>query len=373
MKKLFGILLAVVMMFSVVGVLAACNTSTEIYMITDIGDIDDKSFNEGTWNGVKEWATKNNKSYAYLKPTSSEKADLDAAIALAVKGGAKVIVCPGFVFTDSINDCAKKYPEVKFVLLDSQAATAANVASFSYNAEYSGWLAGYAAVKEGMTKLAYMGGIGYPTVYSFGIGFVQGAEQAAKEAEVEAVECKWTYTGDFAANDANKTKAKGLFEGGTELIFSVGGANQQSCFAAAAESTGKWVISPDTDSTSLSEKCLTSALKELAKTVETALDDIYTKEGATYLGKHSVMSIDGGYVGLAPNFSRFTKFTEAMYKDAVSKLQNGTYKCKLVSEQGVEDFHDDIAASGETAAQPNNVAALSTLLGLSKVQVVLVK
>ncbi len=356
MKKLLGILLAVVMVFGVVGVLAACQTEEkEIIMITDIGDIDDQSFNQGTWDGVKAWAEAHEKTYDYIKPSSSKVADLNNAIDLAVKAGAKVIVTPGFVFKDSITQKAPAYPDVKFVLLDSDVASPiANVAAFTYKAEYSGYLAGYAAVKEGMTKLAYLGGINYPTVYCFGMGFVQGAEQAAEEDNISNIEVKWGYTGNFDENTNNKTMASAIYSGGTELIFSVGGANQKSCFSAASEASPKrWVMSPDTDGTGLSDRCLTSALKELAKTVEVALDDIYDNNSEKYFNKNNVLGIEDEMVGLAPNFSRFTTFTKAMYDAIYAKLVAGTETVIMPSE----DF---------TAA---NITTLSTTLGLSRVTV----
>lgn len=97
MKKLIALLLAVVM---VACVFAGCgnNKAAEIYMITDKGDINDKSFNQGTWEGIEAWAKKNDVGCAYLKPADATDAEYVNSIEQAINAGAKVIVTPGFLF-----------------------------------------------------------------------------------------------------------------------------------------------------------------------------------------------------------------------------------------------------------------------------------
>src|SRR5690554_8223461 len=95
MKKIFA-LFAILFLGLV---LVSCGEKTyEIAMITDTGDIDDGSFNQGTWEGIKEYATKNDKTHKYYKPNGETTADYISAIDLAVAGGAKIIITPGFYF-----------------------------------------------------------------------------------------------------------------------------------------------------------------------------------------------------------------------------------------------------------------------------------
>jgi len=356
MKKFSALFLALLLLCTLVG----CgekeaadepvveDTTREVVMITDIGDIDDESFNQGTFTGVKEWCEKNGKTYDYIKPVDSTNKNLQDAIDLAIENyDAKVIVCPGFVFATPIWAKQSEYPDVKFVILDSglnnedysDFTVNANVSCFTYEAEISGYLAGYAAVKEGMTNLAYVGGIGYNTVYCFGVGFAQGAEYAANELGLAdgSINLTWDYTGNFSDTADNKTKFAGLFASGVECIFSVGGANQKSAFKAAEEAEGtKWVISPDTDSTKLSEKCLTSALKELATTVNLALDDIYNNNGAKYSGKVNVLSISDAAVGLCPEFGRFSTFNKEAYDAVYAQILDGTIKVEMPANDYTE-------------------------------------
>ena len=126
---------------------------------------------------------------------------------ITIQGGAKVVVTPGFLFEPAIYEAQDLYPETSFIILDGTPHTAdyatfrieANVYSIFYAEQQAGFLAGYAAVKDGYTKLGFMGGMAVPAVVRFGYGFVQGAEYAAEELGLDSVELKYHYTGDFAA------------------------------------------------------------------------------------------------------------------------------------------------------------------------------
>ena len=113
------------------------------------------------------------------------------SIKTAVENGAKVIVCPGYLFEEAIYNVQDEYPEVNFLLLDgephnadySDYKTGSNVHNILYQEEQAGYLAGYAAVKDGYTKLGFLGGMAVPAVIRYGYGFVQGADAAAAETE----------------------------------------------------------------------------------------------------------------------------------------------------------------------------------------------
>ena len=158
-------------------------TGYEIAMITDKGTIDDKSFNQGTWEGVQAFAEANGKTCQYYKPTEvSDAAYLDA-IGLAIQGGAKVVVCPGYLFEVAIYEAQTMYPDTTFILIDGAPHTAdystfrtdPNVLSIFFAEEQAGFFAGYAAVKDGFTKLGFQGGMSVPAVVRYGYGFLQGA------------------------------------------------------------------------------------------------------------------------------------------------------------------------------------------------------
>ena len=168
MKKILSLVLALCLMLCMASAAMASETY-ELALVTDIGTIDDKSFNQGSWEGLVQYATENNISHKYYQPAEkSTDAYLDS-IALAVEGGAKVIVTPGFLFEEPIYLAQDMYPDVKFILIDGEPhdadynyRTEANVAPILYAEQQAGYLAGYAAVKDGYTKLGFMGGRLFP-------------------------------------------------------------------------------------------------------------------------------------------------------------------------------------------------------------------
>lgn len=314
----------------------------EIALITDKGNIDDKSFNQGSWEGVEEFAG-DKYSHMYYKPEKADDEGYLAAIDLAVAGGAKVIVTPGFLFEVAVYEAQTKYPEVKFILLDGAPHTAdyatfetkSNVASVMYAEEESGYLAGYAAVKDGMTKLGFMGGMAVPAVISFGYGFLQGAEDAAKELGLAdgAVSVTYHYTGNFEENDTNKSTAKAIYQEGAQAIFACGGSVGKSVMSAATEANAK-VIGVDVDQRYDSDTVMTSATKGLGASVIAVLKSIYdTNSWDTYGGKTTYFNAANDGVGLptvvigddkADAFDRFSTFKKADYEAVFKTLVDGT-------------------------------------------------
>lgn len=349
MKKLVSITLVMVLLaISLTGCGGAdgnqsSSESYEIVLITDKGNIDDKSFNQGSWEGVVEFATKEGISHHYIKPEEASDAGYLAAIDLAVQGGAKVIVTPGFLFEVPIFEAQSKYPDVKFILLDgaphdpdyTDFTIKENVASIMYAEEQSGYLAGYAAVMDGMTKLGFMGGMAVPAVQAFGYGYLQGAEDAAKELGLPdgSIEVIYHYTGNFEENDTNKATARTMYQEGVEVIFACGGAVGKSVMSAASEAGAK-VIGVDVDQRYDSETVITSATKGLAASVIQVLESIYkTDSWDQYGGKTTYFNAANDGVGLptevigdenADAFDRFEQFTREQYEEIYAKLADGT-------------------------------------------------
>ena len=343
MKKVLLIVLSLILVLGMVGCGAKADDGKyEIALITDKGNIDDKSFNQGAWEGVKAYAEENKISHTYIKPEEASDAGYLAAIDLAVTGGAKIVVTPGFLFEVPIYEAQTKYPEVKFILLDGTPHTAdystfetkGNVASVMYAEEQSGYLAGYAAVTDGMKNLGFMGGMAVPAVQAFGYGFLQGAEAAASDLGYADGEVKVTYhyTGNFEENDTNKATARTMYQEGVEVIFACGGSVGKSVMSAATESNTK-VIGVDVDQRYDSETVITSATKGLAASVVSVLESIYKDGWANYAGKTTVFNASNNGVGLpsivigddkANAFDRFAKFDKAAYDAVFAKIADGS-------------------------------------------------
>jgi basic membrane protein A len=240
-----------------------------------------------------------------------------------------------------IYEAQTKYPEVKFILLDgaphtadySTSETKDNVASIMYAEEESGFLAGYAAVKDGMTDLGFMGGMAVPAVQAFGYGYLQGAEYAADELGLEdgAVEVTYHYTGNFEENDTNKATAKTMYQEGVEVIFACGGSVGKSVMSAASEADAK-VIGVDVDQRYDSETVITSAMKGLSASVVSVLESIYNDNFDQYAGQTTYFNAANDGVGLPTEvmgeeggdaFDRFENFTKEEYDAIFGELADG--------------------------------------------------
>ncbi|QNU67930.1 BMP family ABC transporter substrate-binding protein [Ruminiclostridium herbifermentans] len=346
MKKILAIVLALTFVCTMlVGCGGTAGGGFEIALITDKGNIDDKSFNQGSWEGVVEFARENNITHKYYKPEEDSDAGYLAAIDLAVTGGAKVVVTPGYLFEVPVYEAQTKYPDVKFILLDGEPHAAGsfdidskeNVASIKYSEEEPGYLAGYAAVADGYKKLGFMGGMAVPAVQAYGYGYLQGAEAAATKLGLEdgSISVIYHYTGDFAETDTNKATAKTMYQEGTEVIFACGGSVGKSVMAAATEA-GKKVIGVDTDQRYDSETVITSAMKSLGGSVKQVLEAIYKNNNwSAYAGKTTYLNASNNSIGLptvvigdekADAFDRFKTFKKADYDALYKSLTDGSVK-----------------------------------------------
>ena len=341
MKKFLAMVLTAAMAFS----LAACGGSnassaasqgstsgskTDVAFVTDVGNIDDQSFNQYTWQGVKDFCAANNLNANYYRPTEDSDSARLEQMDNAVNDGAKAIVVAGYLFEGSIAEAQTKYPDVQFVVLDvsslGNAETGKNVALITYREEQVGYLAGYAAVYDGYKKLGFLGGMAVPAVIRYGYGFVQGAEAAAKEIGADDVSINYWYSGDFKATDEVKTKMDSWYSSGTEVVFACGGPVCQNCDAAAQANGGK-MIGVDVDQSGQFDTVITSAMKALAPSVNLVLTDTMNnnwKISDTYAGKTTCLGAAEGCVGLPMETSKFTKFTQEQYDTLFKGIVDGT-------------------------------------------------
>ena len=313
------------------------NGKYEIAFVTDVGQLKDKSFNQGTWDGVKLYAHENKKSYKYYQPANGDKAtdeDRYDAMKAAVDGGAGIIFATGFLQGSSLKKIAEENPDKKFVFIDGEVLKdkdgkeLKNVAAVDFNEEQSGFLAGYAIVKEGYTKLGFSGGGGgsNPPCSRFGYGFVQGAEAAAKEKQVD-IEMKysWEYGASFTASPELQTMLNGWYSGGTEVVFACGGAMCLSAFQAASENDGL-VIGVDIDQSKQSDTVITSATKGLSKSVELILEKTYKDGWDEIGGKLTTIGVKQDAVGLPTDNWKMKNFTVDDYKAVYQALKDGEIK-----------------------------------------------
>ncbi len=374
MKKILALILALVMALSLI----ACAPSEQggdkndaaskykIAMVTDYGDITDQSFNQTTWEAVVQFGKDSGIATKYYKPTTNDTAGRVASVELAIADGHNVIVLPGYAFGGTLAEVSGEYPDVKFIALDvakgdlleggvalkgeqydynpdnwdlSKYVYMENVYCAIYQEELSGYMAGYAAVKLGYTKLGFLGGMAVPAVQRFGHGYVQGVDAAAKELGIN-VELKYVYGGQFFG-DADITAVMDTWYGnGTEIVFACGGGIYTSA-AEAAKKVGGKVIGVDTDQAPVIDGLygegitVTSAMKGLyPTTVDTLKDVLLNDKWADYAGKITTLGLVSGdkpelnYVQIPTATTQFAegKFTKADYAAMVKAMFEGTLK-----------------------------------------------
>jgi basic membrane protein A len=366
MKKILAIALVLVMALAV---FAGCkkdekpanNSGYKVAMITDYGDITDQSFNQTTYEACQAFCKDNNVEFTYKKPGDNNTEARVAMVDAAVAEGYNVIVMPGYAFAGTIVEAAPKYPEVKFIALDVgigdllEAGVTAKGESYDYNPdnwelakyvdmsnvycaiyqeELCGYMAGYAAVKLGYTKLGFLGGMAVPAVVRYGFGFVQGADAAAKEMNIN-VEMNYAYGNQFYGDADITAKMDTWYSAGTEVVFACGGGIYTSAAEAAAKVNMK-VIGVDVDQAAIIDgqfgagMTVTSAMKGLYPATYDALKDVIVNGNwDNYKGKIANLGLIGedpeaNYVQIPMNSTQWGDgFTKDDYKALVSKMYKG--------------------------------------------------
>ncbi len=343
MKKLFSIAICLAMLLSVL-TLASCTKKTyKIAVVTDVGTLNDKGFNQGTWEGAEKYGKDHKISYKYYQPANGSAAtdnDRIAAMQAAITNGAEIIVAPGFLQATAMRTVATANPGVKFIFVDGWSLTdkvdekgadvgepLKNVTAIVYKEEESGYLAGYAAVMEGFTKLGYTGGGGgaNPACNRFGFGFVQGADAAAKEKGVNiTVKYSYKYGTSFDASSELQTQISGWYGSGTEVVFSCGGSMFQSVKSAAAEHEGAKIIGVDNDQSVESDRVITSAVKGLSTSVQIVLNQFYSgKWDSELAAKTQKLGAAEDSTGLPTDTWSMKNFTIEQYKALFEKIKKG--------------------------------------------------
>ena len=313
----------------------------KIAMITDSGDITDESFNQITWETVCAYGDANGVEYEYYKPAEDTDEERINSIDLAVSEGATVVVMPGYLFGPAIAEEQDTYPDVTFIAVDvtegdivkngKAVDLGKNVYICSFEEEQAGYLAGYAAVKDGYTSLGFLGGIAVPAVIRFGYGYVQGINAAAEEDGVD-VNVKYYYGGQFYGDDSITARMEGWYADGTQVVFACGGGIYTSA-VDAAKKVGAKVIGVDVDQAGViagyagvEGMTVTSAMKGLTEAVNTALADIDAGSWGDIAGSNGNFGLeDGDYVGLPTDADswNFETFTVEEYEELKQKIASG--------------------------------------------------
>lgn len=299
----------------------------EIAMVTDSGMIMDGGYSQTAWTAISDFGSKEGVSHKYYKAAEASEEAYKAAIDNAVDKGAKVIIADGDSFEDVVYKAQKEYKDVSFILIDAEPVDQKsgetkignNTHVVIFASEQAGYLAGYSAVKDGNTKLGFMGDSSNSVIMDYGYGFLQGAEAAAKDSETD-VKVKYHYCTDEEDRDAILDRAGSWYEGGTEVIFACGNDTEQPV-VEAAELAEKRVIAFETDKHQMSDTIMTSAAKNIAKALESALEQYY--DGEFPGGNITQYNAENDGIFIDMENARFDSFDKGDYKEVFGSLADG--------------------------------------------------
>jgi basic membrane protein A len=358
MKKKLLSLLAISAM--TVTLFAGCGSSSstedsakdekiKVGMVTDSGTIDDKSFNQGTWEGLQKTKTDLGTETNYVKPTGETEADYLKSIGDLYDAGFKFIATPGYKFETAIFKSQDKYKDAKFVLIDGTPNDGAkpqanyvvgeNTVSILFAEHQAGFIAGVAAsveLKEG--ELGFIGGMEIPAVQKFNWGFQQGVAYANEKlgTKMSLKAENIVYQGTFSDTAAGQQLSAQMYDKGVKAVFCAAGGvgNGVITEAKARAAAGKpvWMIGVDRDQyndgvgADGKSIVLTSAIKK----VEAASYDMVKqlKEGTFPGGKTLTFDITKDAVGIPEKNPNLTDDTTKTVNDVVAKLKDGSIKVK---------------------------------------------
>ncbi|MCW6666762.1 BMP family protein [Aerococcaceae bacterium NML190938] len=251
MKKFVGLASTALLVAGFAAPVVASAQDFSAVIVTDIGGVDDKSFNQSAWEGLTEFGKENNLEkgvggYDYIQ--SNSDSDYVTNLNSAVTANFSLTFGIGYKLEAAINDIAQQHPDKHFAIVDS-VVDQPNVASLTFKDNEAAFLAGVAAAKTTATKkVGFIGGVEGFVIDRFEAGFVEGVKAVDPSIEV-VVE----YAGSFADAAKGKQLAAAMYSNDVDVIFHASGATGNGVFSEAKDivandpSKNIWVIGVDLD------------------------------------------------------------------------------------------------------------------------------
>jgi basic membrane protein A len=274
-------------------------------MVSDIGGVDDASFNENTWEGLVMAQEQLGVCAEFIE--SEAQADYQRNITEFAEQGYDLIITVGFLLGDDTDAMAREYPDVKFGIVDyAYSDPQPNVQGIVFATDQAAFLTGYLAAYWAHTQdpddpqVGYVAGMQIPTVEIFVAGHDSGIELYNERYDAN-VQFKGVFIPDFEAPDEGKLQGNSLIDEGVDVILGIGGKTGNGGLTAAKE-RGVWGVGVDVDQyyTLPNEKdiLITSTIKRLDNAVFGVIEQMLAGEfrgGGLYVG-----TLENGGVGMAP-------------------------------------------------------------------------
>lgn len=333
-KKIIALGLSLIMSLTL---LTACNKEEvkedkiSIGMITDIGGINDGSFNESTWNGLEKAREDFNIEISFLE--SNKDADFAPNIETFIDQDIDLILAVGYNQTDAIKEAAKNYPDRNFAIIDGafEEEIPSNVKNIVFNEHEGAFLAGVlAAAMTENNAIGFIGGMEIPAVDKYKYGYMAGAYSFANDKK-ENINIMTTYANSFTDTAKGKAIAQQMIKNGADVIFHAAGPVGNGMFEALKENN-LLGIGVDTDQNAIApETVITSAMKNLDIASYNIAKEVY--EGNFKGGTAITNTLNNGGVGIAKVNNKVTEEQIKIIEEYSEKIVNGEIKVPATSEE----------------------------------------
>ena len=293
------------------------STDLKIGMVTDVGGVNDGSFNQSAWEGLQRAQKELGIQAKYLE--SKTDADYIPNIETLVDDDYDLIICIGYQLADALRTEAEANPDKKFAIVDDASIELDNVACLMFEQAQASYLVGYIAGKTTKTNTTgIVIGMATDVMNEFGYGYLAGVKDANPDANILQ-----NNVNSFADTGAGKTAANNMVANNADVIFHAAGGTGLGVIDAAKEA-GIWAIGVDSDQSKVAPKTiLTSAMKRVDNAVydeaKAVLDGEYKAGVKTYTLK------DGG-VDIAPTTDNLPEELLKEVEDVKAKIIAGEIK-----------------------------------------------
>ncbi|MCC6616945.1 MAG: BMP family ABC transporter substrate-binding protein [Anaerolineae bacterium] len=318
MRKAMFVFFALIVLATISGVAMAQDCASAdvlcVGLVTDVGEIDDKSFNQSAWEGVQMAANELGAQVEYIETQDAK--DYLTNIALFADNGYDIIVTVGFALGEATLEAAAQYPEIKFIGVDQfQGAAVENVAGLIFPEDKSGFLAGALAgmLTQTGTIAAVLGTDLVPPVVAFKEGYEAGARYVNYDVELISTYHPGGLDVAFTDPEWGASTARQAIDLGADVVFGAGGKTGNGALIEVAGTEGLYCIGVDSDQWETvpeAHPCLVSSAMKLI--TPGVFDTIQSIVDGTFAGGNVV-----GAVGLAP----FHDFDGSVPQDIKDRLE----------------------------------------------------
>ena len=318
-KKVMAAVLTAAMVASISVVPQSVAAATDpsdlkIGLITDVGGVNDGSFNQSSWEGLEKAGEDLGVTVNYLE--SATDADYQPNMETFVDEDYDLIISVGYMLADATKEAAEANPDTKFAIIDDSSIDLPNVTSLMFKAEQASYLVGYVAGLTTKTNnIGFVVGMTNETMNQFGYGYCAGAIDANPDITVQQFNAN-----SFADSATGKSMANTAITNGADIVFQAAGATGLGVIEACQEA-GVYAIGVDSDQSSIAPNTvLTSAMKRVDNAVYEAVQELID---GTLEGGVKTFDLAAGGVDIAPSQDLISEDVIAAVDEVKEKIISG--------------------------------------------------